>query len=1566
MDEQLQQFVNNYMYLADTRNVSYDNPVTMELQPDTRTFLMVVSFSEPSFSQLPYNVLWICYDENDPWHAKVYRRVDHNQSADPSHLGKKYTWEELTTYDQLYDTDHYYQAVNETPAHELGVSWANVSYATQEKGGLVLNTDDTDKGEVDYAPVVVGDEDFRNSDPRNPTAHNHPDYPRTMVHIKGFYTEDLNRADRVNDDEYFVSFDASQLPENGALFFLTGQNPQRPNEWYGEWRLPSADDVWVDHAHITSANIRIASGEQLPISDNTTITLTADSLYDDATTITDDTTASWSVSPNPAGVIIHPTTGEMTVPDIDGDLVVEITVVCDDKYWPGETGTGTMTINIRDLYEEKIMTALEILGPNSLQEQTSADYQVQATYNDGSTEIVNADSFTSDDDAVAILTNSTLAAQDIVTDSSVNLNASYTHNGTTMNASKPVTVIAEIVPVSLEILGPNAMNELANLDLQAQVTYSDGSTQVILVADSTWGFETPPTDITVTPALNSVNYESTADIDGDDTFTVTVSATVDGQALNNTKDITVVDTTVPKVPSKLTIVGAASINEQTTDHEYTFLVEYTDLTTAVVNADAGTFATSNTVLTTATDKSVDTSLNVIIGQIDAVTDILNNENVDLTASYTENGTTVNAVLDVTIVADPPKVVSLAIAGPTEMDEETSIDLVATATFDNGSTANVSGTAAVNACTWSYVSTATGVTDAPATAAQTFTSGQDIAADENFEVQASVTIDGTTVTANHTVTLKDVPLVPTGIQILGPNSVEENTVANYTFEITFNDGSKLAVDPVNLAEVDNDLVAAITTSGEFTASEVTADTPIRISINHLHSGVPLSDTHDLTITDIPVPVSLEIKGQTSVAEQGNFNYTFEVTYSDGSKVNVGPVDNASSDNAAATFATDGSLTTNDITTDTNIQLSADIVHEGVSLSDTLSVDIVADPIPVSIEILGTDDVAESTSHSYTFEVTMSDASKKLVTADTFTASNANATVTNVATGAVTYADVASDVTTTLTVGYTEQGIPLTDTLLVNIRDIVVPVSLEIIGATSIAEGGVEAYTFQVTMSDNSTKDVTANTASATVGSFNTAGSFSAPANVTDSTVSTLSASYTENGETVNDTHNVTIANTINLPVSLEVTGPVNMNEGTTANLVATVTYEDGSTAVVTGSSTWSKVSGTGASIAASTGVVNAVANVTSDVGISFKASYTVSGTTVEDTHAMSVRNSNNLLTSLAVTGPSSVAEGGSNLNLVATASYEDGSDANVTVPSSWSIISGPGNVNSSGVYTPPASVASDQTARVQASYLEGGITRTDTHDILVTDIPVPQSIAISGATEIDEGAGTISLNAVMTRTDSSNLNVTSNAKSTWSVQSGPGSVNSSGVYTPPADVASDTAVVVRISYTDLGTTVVDTHNITVKNQAQAGYTPRWGVVPEVNNIADYNDAFMGSLSNSMTGNNGEVIRATASSANYLYMAWPESLGFAQLQEEGTGNPGGFDGATDLSGENNFSYNDGAGDSVANANQVYLYNGSTNIGGLRVEIGGVGYIIYRKVTTRNSAYDVTIHEYDTPNRKSQFVS
>ena len=63
MDQQLIDFISNYLTLAGYRNVAPDTPIKFEIQPErshpNRLFIVVVSFFEPTFSQLPYNVIWL-------------------------------------------------------------------------------------------------------------------------------------------------------------------------------------------------------------------------------------------------------------------------------------------------------------------------------------------------------------------------------------------------------------------------------------------------------------------------------------------------------------------------------------------------------------------------------------------------------------------------------------------------------------------------------------------------------------------------------------------------------------------------------------------------------------------------------------------------------------------------------------------------------------------------------------------------------------------------------------------------------------------------------------------------------------------------------------------------------------------------------------------------------------------------------------------------------------------------------------------------------------------------------------------------------------------------------------------------------------------------------------------------------------------------------------------------------------------------------------------------------------------------------------------------------------------
>ena len=104
-----------------------------------------------------------------------------------------------------------------------------------------------------------------------------------------------------------------------------------------------------------------------------------------------------------------------------------------------------------------------------------------------------------------------------------------------------------------------------------------------------------------------------------------------------------------------------------------------------------------------------------------------------------------------------------------------------------------------------------------------------------------------------------------------------------------------------------------------------------------------------------------------------------------------------------------------------------------------------------------------------------------------------------------------------------------------------------------------------------------------------------------------------------------------------------------------------------------------------------------------------------------------LTSIAISGPASVNEGGSG-SYAATATWSDGSTTGVTP--AWSVApSTYASISASGVLT-TLSVTSNQPATVNASYTSGGVTRTASRAVTIADIPAgtlnpPRNVAVTG-------------------------------------------------------------------------------------------------------------------------------------------------------------------------------------------------------------------------------------------------
>jgi hypothetical protein len=131
-------------------------------------------------------------------------------------------------------------------------------------------------------------------------------------------------------------------------------------------------------------------------------------------------------------------------------------------------------------------------------------------------------------------------------------------------------------------------------------------------------------------------------------------------------------------------------------------------------------------------------------------------------------------------------------------------------------------------------------------------------------------------------------------------------------------------------------------------------------------------------------------------------------------------------------------------------------------------------------------------------------------------------------------------------------------------------------------------------------------------------------------------------------------------------------------------------------------------------------------VTVTASYASGGVTRTATRSVSIVDVPATLSSIAVSGPASVNEGGTG-TYTATATWSDGSTTSVAP--TWSENSSYATISAGGVLTASA-VTSNQTVTVTASYASGGVTRTATRSVSIVDVPAlapaaPQNMGITG-------------------------------------------------------------------------------------------------------------------------------------------------------------------------------------------------------------------------------------------------
>lgn len=191
-------------------------------------------------------------------------------------------------------------------------------------------------------------------------------------------------------------------------------------------------------------------------------------------------------------------------------------------------------------------------------------------------------------------------------------------------------------------------------------------------------------------------------------------------------------------------------------------------------------------------------------------------------------------------------------------------------------------------------------------------------------------------------------------------------------------------------------------------------------------------------------------------------------------------------------------------------------------------------------------------------------------------------------------------------------------------------------------------------------------------------------------------------------------------SLVINGPSSLVEGSSAQYSATAVFSNGTTQPVT-TTGWS-VNSSYAAISSSGNF--SAGQVPSDTSVTITTSYTFGSVTATTTKNVTIANVSVAATysSLFISGPTSINENSSG-QFSAMAIFSDGSSQ--TVSPTWSSNSNVANISSSGVLIASA-VNSDTSLSVSASYTLGGVSRSASQNVTITNVLQPVAPVITSA------------------------------------------------------------------------------------------------------------------------------------------------------------------------------------------------------------------------------------------------
>lgn len=698
------------------RNLSQVNPVTLFIQSGEQSFSVLVSHTEPGFN-VPFNVIWVCAGE--AFNGAVLRRVSENPL--PPFANE---WIELETFDQIFSELPYWHpdlpefgeierfAVGPATTDKPGIFRTTTKYRAVETNAREMSdAREALEHEHDQEPnqfIQVGDLKIDVSQSKPPKAGDV--LVITKIDDDGVLGEWMQLADNdiLYDGPWPVSLringpsgpvnELTQVQFTADLVFEDDTVKRVKPVWeLSDTLIGTLSEDGIFQAYNIQQDVTVKIKARFYHEETeTTLSASVDLLVRDVDSnlILASLEASGPATVNKGATATYTATAVFTngsrspvVPDYWRVGNADAGTITANGIFTAKKVIGSQDTRITAMYTYKGVTkqafidvevldttvypqSARIIGPDTLDENTSDTYKLEVTFINGRKQVVAVKDWAHTNQAAGRIgqLTGTFVVPDLSENKQTKITASYSLEGTTISAEKDISVIdTTVYPARIDIIGPDFVIEGRAAQFSALVYFTDGTsgTKALTWSQNTTAFGS------IDPA--SGLFTAIGDVDSDKTVKISTTYTANGKTVNASKDILVKTTLNLPVSAIITAPSAMRVGESAT---LAFTVTYADGTTGRVKPQ---WALSNTNIASISADGLLTAKQVLEASV-----------VTIEGSYSASGETIKAQAVVTINDLISRPLSAEIIGPASVASTNTAQYQLSVKFSDGGTRLVAG------------------------------------------------------------------------------------------------------------------------------------------------------------------------------------------------------------------------------------------------------------------------------------------------------------------------------------------------------------------------------------------------------------------------------------------------------------------------------------------------------------------------------------------------------------------------------------------------------------------------------------------------------------------------------------------------------------------------------------------------------------------------------------------------------------------------------------------------------------------------------------------------------------